>query len=181
MIPLGILAAQAPPAPAGAYELISSTILTSNTASVTFSSIPATFKHLQVRYVARATSTGNATNIVTTINNNTGSNYAVHELIGDGSSVSSSGFSGLTAILRPSIPDDALTAGMFAAGVVDLLDYSSVSKNKTIRFFNGVGARNVTLVSGLFVNTAATTSITFATQEGSLKTGTRFSLYGIRG
>ena len=73
----------------GAYELISTTILSTTATSVTFSSIPSTYKHLQIRYIARAT-TGGVANFTMTFNG-TSSGYSYHGLYGDGASAAALG------------------------------------------------------------------------------------------
>jgi hypothetical protein len=79
------------------------------------------------------------------------------------------------------------TASVFASGAIDILDYTSATKNKTIRTLSGIdnnGDGTVQLGSGLcFATPAAITSITFNVQSGSANFTqySRFSLYGIKG
>ena len=184
-IPLGIFAtAGAGGAGGSAFELISTQLISSATSSVTFSSIPATFKHLQIRMVARnATSTGSPD---LTFNGDTGFNYATHWLYGTGSSVASAG----NAI--GDIPNIPLTAHMsgntadanaFGVGITDILDYANTSKNTTVRSLGGRhqgSSSNFILIrSGFWNNTAAVTSIRIAGND--FAAGSRISLYGIRG
>jgi hypothetical protein len=82
---LGIMASQISGhlfAPSGAYDSIATTTLSSPAASITFSSIPATYTHLQIRGIARSTAA--AGNVSIAYNSDTGSNYAGHDLYGDG-------------------------------------------------------------------------------------------------
>lgn len=180
----GILAASGAGA-AGAYEHIQSTILTGSQASVTFSSIPATYKHLQIRYTARATS-GYQPTLFVRMNGQTGTTYSEHALGGNGSIVFSEGYSSQTSIRTIAIVGGDDTANIYGAGIVDILDYASTSKNTTIRAFhalpNAAVARQVRLASGLIYNyTPAITSIEFFTSSNDLVSGSRFSLYGIKG
>jgi hypothetical protein len=169
---------------AGAFEQIETQILGANASSVTFSSIPSTYKHLQLRITARSSSTGNATALFLRFNGVSGTSYSTHTLYGTGSSVVSEGFASLDAFYRMPIPDDGLAACGFGSLVIDVLDYSLTNKNKTIRTLSGYNISNianVSLVSGGFYSTNAISSLSLTPQAGQLKTGSRFSLYGIKG
>ena len=185
--PLGILsAAGTGGVAAGAYELISSTVLGSNTPSVTFSSLgdyASTYKHLQVRVVARTVRTEVNDSIITRFNGDTGSNYAYHRLYGTGSSVASSAGASQTSILTGETSGNTNTSNAFFALVIDILDPYSTSKNTTTRWLNGGASsfNHIQLGSGLWNNTASVTS--FALQplnSANFLTGSRFSIYGIR-
>lgn len=184
-ITLGILAASGAGA-VGSYELISSTVLTSSAASVTFSNLgtsAAAYKHLQIRYTARDS---NAANYVETFsirfNGDTGSNYSRHSLRGNGSSVFSNAGTNQTLIEIGHIAGNSLGSGIFAAGVIDILDFTA-AKNKTVRSLTGGAStgQEVALWSGSWMSTAAVTSILLESYGASFITGSRFSLYGLRG
>lgn len=182
---LGIFsAAGAGGAPAGgaAYDLIQSSILTSDTASVTFSSIPQTYRHLQIRLVGRATASGTFRNLETVMNSDTGSNYRWHILSGNGTSVVSENYGPSTSLPIGQIPGTSV-ADAWGGAVVDYLDYSSTSKNTTVRTLHGFAgsSRQIALQSGLWVNTAAVTQILLRSDSGNWLSGSRFSLYGIKG
>jgi hypothetical protein len=68
-------------------------------------------------------------------------------------------------------------------GILDILDYGSTTKNKTVRLLQGFpgSLKIIRLISGARYNTAAVTSVTFTAQAGSFTTASRFSLYGIKG
>ena len=71
---------------------------------------------------------------------------------------------------------------MMGVLILDVHDYASTSKNKTIRSLNGNdqnGAGDIYLTSGLWLSTAAVTSLTLFTSANYLNT--TFSLYGIKG
>jgi hypothetical protein len=189
--PLGILSA------AGAavgfesdYELISSTILGTAAASVTFSSLgdySSTYKHLQLRYTARNTDTdtGTGADFRIQLNGNTGSVYANHLLNASGSgSVASSAATSATSMRLSFTIRDGRTANAYSAGVLDILDPYSTSKNTTLRLLDGYADTSIgfiTLSSGLFNSTASLTSIRIFPDAFNMKIGSRFSLYGIKG
>jgi len=179
-IPLGILAV-AGSAPAGAYELIQTQVLSSSASSVTFSSIPQTYKHLQVRLISQNDNSA-STNAFLRINSDSGSNYAWHYLSANGSSVSSSAAASQSSVLFNSQSNG--TANAFGSSVIDVLDYSAITKNKTVRIATSRSApfNNIGLWSGLWADTSAVTALSFAnTNSTSFVAGSRFSLYGIKG
>ena len=171
---------------AGSYELIESVILSSNQSSVTFSNLgnySSTYKHLQIRAVARTDRSGNGDNIGMRFNGDTASTYNWHLLAGTGSSVITS--SGATTYMLPGwVSANNTTANAFGAAIIDLLDAYSSSKNKTIRSLTGLGATetNIRLMSGLWRSTSSVTSTTLFPVDGTnFVSGSRFSLYGIKG
>lgn len=170
--------------PAGAFELISTQLISSNTATVTFSSIPQTYKHLQVRFTARSSRGSVACEMFLRLNGISTSSYAYHRLYADGSSIGSFGWNSQNQALIGEILGNTATTNNFASGVVDILDYSSTSKNTTARSFLGT-ARDmfrIWLGSQLLNNTAAITSISFTLESAtSFLPGSRISLYGIKG
>ena len=175
------------PVVAGAFDLLETAILASNTASVTFdvSTYAALgYKHLQVRYAARGDRGATLDAMIMRFNADTGNNYNSHGLYGNGSSAESSYESGNTSSMDLMyIPAASASANIFGAGVIDILDPFASTKNKTKRSFSGSHSENyVQLSSGLWRNTAAVTSITFDQRYGSnFVTASRFSIYGLKG
>jgi hypothetical protein len=181
---LGILSAAgaggAGPSGGAAYELIESSILLSNTATVTFSSIPQDFKHLEIRAISSNASGSGSVSL--RLNGDTGSNYAQHSLEGNGSLVASSANTSTAQIVV--YPHGVNSASGNGAAIISILDYANTAKNKTIRSLNGVVTtfNQVGLNSGFRNNTEAITSIALFHQAGTnFRSGSRFSLYGIKG
>jgi hypothetical protein len=174
-------------APSGAYDSIATTTLSTNASSVTFSSIPSTYTHLQVRAIVRSTTGGTAQDEVQlTMNSDTGSNYAYHFIYGNGSSAVSGNGSSQTYIRSAFAPRASATANSFGGLVIDILDYTNTSKNTTIRSLAGGDLNNteglIALCSGFWNNTNAVTSLTFKPESGnSFPQYTQFALYGIKG
>jgi hypothetical protein len=180
LFPLGILSAGG--AGGETYELISTSLITTNTASVSFdvSSLASTYRHLQLRVVGRdSAATDESTYFLRLNSDTTNANYNYHGLVGLGSSVIS--FSATAGITLP-IAGANQTANSFIGSVYDILDPFSTTKNKTIRGLGGHTAliNRIALVSGLWRNTNSVTNITLAS-VANFVSGTRFSLYGIRG
>ena len=162
------------------YESISTvTVGAGGSSVITFSSIPSTYKHLQIRYI-NTTSTVNQ-NLVVTFNSDTGSNYAWHRLLGDGSSAIADASSSTTGM---NIGRSGGNSTSFAGGVFDILDYANTSKYKTARTLYGTdqnGSGLIFLASGLWQNTAAISTVTFTPASGNFAQYSQFALYGIKG
>ena len=178
---LGIMAS-AMSANLNSYESIATTTLGSNTGTITFSSIPATYTHLQLRCFA-STNRGSTANMQVRFNSDSGSNYARHYLYGDGASAGAGASASQTLISLDRIGGTSTT---FGALVVDVLDYANTNKYKTVRNLGGIDLNGsggeVNLESGLWMNTAAITSITLITVDGTMNflTNSSFALYGIK-
>ena len=181
----GILAASGAGA-AGAYEHIQSTILTGSQASVTFSNLNTypEYKHLQIRMVVHSTATTNGVDLRITLNGDTGANYSRHQLRGDGTTVTSTSSTSASFIALSNAvdTDSGGYTNFFAPAIIDILDFSSTSKNTTLRTLHGrTSVSYIALNSGAWYNTNAVTSLTITPQTAQLSTGSRFSLYGIKG
>ena len=181
-IPLGVLAvAGAGASGGGTFDLLETTLITTNTASVTFSSLGSysAYKHLQIRMTVRGAS-GTFPEFKLRFNGQS-STYAYHHIRGFGSAVNSSGTTGNDYLRIGSAPNTATTSAYYAL-VIDILDFSNTNKNKVLRALGGYtadGYDDVRLQSGLWVSTNAITSIgLFA--DVNIASGSRFSLYGIR-
>jgi len=171
------------------YESIATTTVGSGgSSSISFSSIPGTYKHLQIRLIAQTNRAASVDSLQLNFNSDTGSNYSWHIVQGDGSSAGAP-VNGVTQtyarIGDGTIGGATASGGYIAAGVIDILDYASTNKNKTIRGLTGVdenGAGRVGLGSGLWQNSStAITSISIAPQAGTLFLQySSFALYGIK-
>jgi hypothetical protein len=183
LIPLGFLASAGGGVDTD-FELIESALLTSSQSSITFSNLgtySSTYKHLQIRVAAREDQNG-LENVWIRFNGDTGANYRGHQLVGNGSTVTSGaqsagdtfGFAGIVAT-------SANSSGIFGSFVMDILDPYGSGKNKTTRSFSGIVPGYVLIRSALWMSTASTTSITLLPQSTNFVSGSRFSLYGIKG
>jgi len=171
---LGIIASQNYPRITGSYESIA-TVSASGSSVVTFSSIPSTYKHLQIRCFS--TPSGATYNYLR-LNSDTGTNYSFHQLTGDGSTAGAAG--GATQNL---VYINNYSSTQPAVAIIDILDYQNTNKNKTIRSLAGVdsnGAGYVQFRSGAWYNTAAVSTVTITVDGGSYSTGSSFALYGIK-
>lgn len=166
------------------FESIATVTLASPTATVSFSSIAGTYKSLQIRLMAK-TAGASVESMDMKLNGVSTSSYFTHYLNGNGTSAGASGLGPFTSI-RPLYSSLAPTGSSgFSGAIIDIIDYASTSKNKTIMTIGGYdnnGSGNIGLVSGLyFANTNAITSIAFTNGSGNFVTGSTFALYGIKG
>jgi hypothetical protein len=177
---LGIIASQDYNRVTNSYESIATTTVGGGgSATITFSSIPATYTHLQIRYI-NTTSTVNQ-NLIFRFNSDTGSNYAWHRLLGTGAAVSADATAPSTNYIG--IGRSGYDATSFAAGVFDLLDYTNTNKYKTARSLYGTDANGngfIFLGSGLWLSTSAVSTITIESVSGNFNQYSQFALYGIK-
>jgi hypothetical protein len=168
------------------YESIASATGTGSSGTITFSSIPATYKHLQIRAIMRTDRANTDSALRIRFNSDSGSNYAWHWLYGDGSSAAATGAASQTSGFVGTAAGGTATANLIGVSIVDIQDYASSTKNKTVRAFAGIDANNVftgysNLFSSLWLNTNAITSIDLVVSDGSnWTTQSVFSLYGIK-
>jgi len=167
------------------FDSIATATGTGSSSTITFSSIPSTYQHLQIRGMGFGNSGGQ---LFLRINGDTGSNYTRHRVLGYNSSVFASGETSQTSI-RVCV-DDISYASMGTlyptVAIIDIHDYASTAKNKTVRTFGGIdsnsaGNSEIDLTSGLWLSTSAVTSISLVISAGSFTTNSTFALYGIRG
>jgi len=173
----------------GSFQSIATANGTGSSGTITFSSIPSTYSHLQIRCISRSTNTGTGLPIamLLTLNgNSTAANYITHELTGNGTTASASSTTGVSGVyLNSSVARNGVASGLHGVSIIDLHDYASTTKNKTIRAFTGYDSNDtngrINLQSGLFINTAAVTSVTLTSESLNWTTATQFALYGIKG
>lgn len=186
LIPLGILASAGAGDSVPAYEQIATTLVSSASSTITFSSIPQTYKHLQIRLTAQNDSAAFSALVGFYLNGSQASStYTCHRMVGQGGSITPVSNEPTNNVLMGAIYAGNFGGPWFSSVVIDILDYASTSKNTTTRFLmNGISGTNphITYGSGLWLNTAAVTSISLASLSGgAYASGSRFSLYGIKG
>ena len=156
------------------YEKIATTTLGSNTADITFSSIPSTYTDLRVVLVGTSVS---AVSCTLRFNSDSSALYSNTTLRGNGTSASSGNSTGGTGI--------SINAAGFSTTIpsfisVDVFSYAG-STNKTCLItcssdYNGSGETESRV--GLYRSTTAISTITI-NNSSNFKTGTTATLYGI--
>jgi len=171
---------------ANSYESIATvTVGSGGAANVEFTSIPATYTHLQIRLIGRSDRAANLDGLRLQANSDTASNYAEHGLYGDGSSAGA--FAGTSQAYMQFYRIAGANAGAntFGAIYIDILDYANTNKFKTARSIGGAdnnGSGEIYLTSGLWRSTSAITSLKLYPGVGTNFTQyTQIALYGIKG
>lgn len=178
---LGIWAsAKSPAIYANSYESIATTTVgAGGSSTVTFSSIPSTYKHLQLRFSATTAADANIRHYV---NSDTSANKAAHELVGYGTSGPNAGGGGGESQPVLSVGQNTYPV----VGIVDFLDYADTNKYKVWRTLTGTDSNAANLArlflkSTLWQSTSAITSITLVAESTTFNQYSSFALYGIKG
>lgn len=173
-------------APAGgSFESIATVTGNGVSPSITFSSIPSTYQHLQIRLSAReAAGTNPIGNMSIQVNGDLGSNYTFHQLFGDGSSAGATGNGYSFGAAMINIAGNNAPTSTMGVAIIDILDYANTNKLKTFRSLTGTdinGSGFIILRSQLWGNTAAINSLTLTDMSGvALTSASHFALYGIK-
>jgi hypothetical protein len=175
-----------PWSPDGAYDSLATvTVPAGGVASINFTGIPNTYKHLQIRGIVKSTTSGSSfSSVLLNFNSDSSSSYTRHIVWGDGATAYAYGLANTTAWAIGA--NDFPTAGytnIFGAHIVDILDYASTSKNKTVRALTGCdvnGAGEVALSSTVYFKTNAISSIQLVSASGNFAQFSQYTLYGVR-
>jgi hypothetical protein len=193
---LGIIASQNYSRITGSYESIATvTVGSGGSSTITFNSIPSTYKHLQVRLICRsnfvrgAGSTLGVTSYLRVGNGGSiyATGYAWGSITGDGSTINAEnyGSQNTMVVANQSIPAANSPTSVFGVTIVDILDYANTNKNKTVRYLagfdqNGTNGRS-TFATSLYAGTTnAITDLEFSA-DGAFVEYSQFALYGIKG
>jgi hypothetical protein len=155
--------------------------LTSAQSSIAFSGIPQNYTHLQVRGIARASL--NSARIRYQFNGDTGANYSDHYIYSNGAGTPSASAGANISRLSGGYSDS--TANLFSVTIIDILDYSSTSKYKTVKAISGTEQNDsngeLILWSGSWRSTSAITSILMNfDNSANITQYSHFALYGIK-
>ena len=161
------------------------TVGSAGASSITFSSIPATYTHLQVRIMARQSEADTTSSFSFRVNGSTdgADYYRFHYLLGNGSTVSAGASDTQANIYGGGLPAANSGSNIFGVSIIDILDYKNTNKAKTIRTLNGTdknGSGDLYFLSGLYIPTTAISSLTFLGAT-SFAQYSSFALYGIKG
>jgi hypothetical protein len=174
------------------FDSIATVTLTSSQSSISFTSIPQTYRHLQVRALMRNDiSGGNTSTIFVGMNSDTGANYSSHRAYGGGGGTTGVNTTG-TSLVTPSNTHgigagagSTATTGVVGANIIDFLDYTNTNKYKTVRSYGGIAnnasEQYVLVWSQAWTNTNAITTLTFTSNATNFVSGCVFALYGIEG
>ena len=155
-------------------------------ANAQFTSIPATFTHLQIRSTARADNADPNNGFKIQFNSDTGSNYTRREIYSNGSTLNAEGSASIGFAYADYAATGATAASLlFGVSIIDILDYSNTNKQKTLKALSGndrAGSGNLAIGSSLWVDTDAITSILIEPlSSANWVEHSHFALYGIKG
>ena len=171
----------------GSFESIATATGTGSSGIITFTSIPSNYQHLQIRGIYKDGNNTNDTALLNIgFNNDSGTNYATHSLRSDGSAVTALGTASRVWILArgAGVFSDSNLANIVGSSIIDIHDYASTTKNKTVRIFSGAdlnGSGIVAINSGVWLSTNAITRIDLLSNGTTFTNQTTFALYGIKG
>lgn len=170
------------PAAATSFDSIQTILPNGGSSTNTFSSIPQTYKHLQLRISGRDVG-GNGEFAMYLNNDTTSTNYWSHYMYGDGASQYAGNSN---QQLRPSMPYSSITASVFSVIIIDIFDYTDTNKKKEMRMFSGYDSAGGTGFAGitecLWNNTSAVNRIDCNVIGGTnWASGSVLALYGIKG
>lgn len=182
MILLGLVASSGA---SDAMQLISSTTLTTTSSTIDFSSIPSTFKHLQIRISSRSTDTNSP--FYLTLNGDTGITYSRQIMDSTGSTTiaHTSASGNQTSFYAGFQAPSSAPANAFSSAVITLTDYKNTNTLTTMRSTYGLatsgGQYKIGMSGGVWNSLSAVNRVTFSGQVGGFAIGTTISLYGILG
>jgi hypothetical protein len=158
--------------PTPTYTPLATVTLGSTTLSVTFSSIPATYRDLIIVFDGSTTATSAGGTL--RYNGDSANNYSFVAMFGTGSSAGSD----LNTTTNSSIFNFTTTTSK-STSVVQIMDYSATDKHKTALSRSGQANGYVLAYANRWANTAAITSVEVSVNAGNYAAGSTFSLYGI--
>lgn len=160
------------------------TITGNTTGTVAFQNIPQTFTHLQLRITMRSTF-NSGENLFMRFNNESYS-FAGHGLTGNGAggTPTSQAYTGVGYVDGPAMANASLVANIFGTYIIDILDYRSTTKNKTIKMVGGYDANGSGFMQIMSSFVPTLSPITAISQIGGTATSgmlaaSKFELYGI--
>jgi hypothetical protein len=168
-------------------EPIASTLVgAGGVSTIIFNDIPQTYKHLQIRMLARTNRADVNDTAKLRYNSDANTNNSTyHEIMGSGTAVSTYGSAAPESNQILVTAGASAAASIFGVGITDILDYTNANKYKTQRNIGGIdrnGSGTVVFNSGLWMSTSAISSIAITPSSGTLFSEySRFSLYGIKG
>ncbi len=158
------------------YDKIATTTLGSASATITFSSISASYTDLRLVIVALQ---GSGNNIALRFNSDSGANYSRIRLIGNGTTATSTQATGDTEI---DLNREALSSTNPSLYEVDIFSYAG-STHKTLLATTNEdrnGSGSVVKTVGLWRDTTAINSITITSLSAdTMGAGTTATIYGI--
>jgi hypothetical protein len=156
--------------PTPTYTALATVTLGSATSSVTFSSIPATYRDLIV--VTNQTGSASAENVFIALNGDGAANYTRVIMVG--------GSGGPASLAQTTRAVTAIYGSNRQTMNMSIMDYSATDKHKTMLIRgDNAGFSEVVAQASRWANTAAVNSLGLVAASGTFSIGSTFALYGI--
>jgi hypothetical protein len=173
------------------FESIATLTAAGGETSLTFSSIPSTYKHLQIRGIGRLSGTTEGYGY-SYIRFNSGP-QATHALLVHGTTVTLDAATSTNYQIPNAMAPSNAPTGTYGALIIDIHDYASTTKLKTARgfsgyntngaaltYYHGVGLSSA-LATGLGTSALTSVAITSGPFGETFVAGSTYALYGIKG
>ena len=157
------------------------TISGTGTTTITFDNIPQNFQSLKFHVWGRGTynNSGGGLSVVIGYNGYSGTTNFRHQLLGDGANGSNASYATSNGTVA-SLPDVNAASTIYGANIIEIVDYASPNKNKTLNYMGGFdrnGSGNIVIGSSFITLSTAITQVQLIT-DGNWGDGSRIDLYG---
>lgn len=178
----------------GSFDSIATANGTGASGTISFTSIPSTYTHLQIRAIMRNDSAAynGSQGLGIRFNSDSAANYVSHWLTTqpDNAPTTPPTAAATTALTllghNYTNPSAGVLANSYGVLISDILDYANTSKYKTTRALHGMDANGtgtntgLNFSSGLWQSTSAITRIDIVSGAANFTTASHFALYGIK-
>jgi hypothetical protein len=158
------------------YEPIATTTLTTDQSEVEFTNISQNYTDLIIVKTGAQNSSSNMGLRVGNGTVDTASNYSGTQMYGNGTSALSDRYSNDTQF----VINFANSSADNIVSIIQIMNYSNTTTNKTILVRNNNAANYVSAYVHLWRSTAAINRLLFRNFTNGLKSGSTFTLYGIK-
>ena len=159
--------------PTPTYDLIASNVVSSAVASVTFSSIPSTYRDLVLVMQPTVSTAGNG--LLMRVNSDSGTNYQNLIMRGNGSATQAFGYSNQSSIFVTFGAVD----NVGTITIANIFDYNQTDKHKSVIVRHNAIDYVVEQIGARWANTAAINSVSIIGNSVNITAGSTFYLYGI--
>jgi hypothetical protein len=163
-------------------SIATTTVGSGGASSISFTSIPSTYTHLQIRILGRTNRAAISDALKVQFNSDTTSNYSEHDLYADGGTLSTAANASSSGYIYR-LTGSSATASVFGAIVVDIIDYANTNKVKVLKAIGGYdsnGSGEIYFTSNGWYSTSAITRIDLTPLGTSINQYSSFALYGIK-
>jgi hypothetical protein len=163
------------------YTPIATLTSSGSTSTFSFTSISGTYTDLVLVCSLRSSFSIGVHDTLIRVNGSTSAIYSRTTLNGNGSSASSTRNTSQTGFYAGQVQGATSTSGVFSTQLIQLMNYSNATTNKTFLSRNNSPTDSTSAIVGLWRNTAAITQVDILNADGSnWVSGSTATLYGIK-